>query len=155
MFKQERRFIMSFESKERKRKEYHDKIRRMFIGRDETAIRELGSESEDRFRAMVERLSADGKVPWLLGIAKSSVYEDWCKQIDFWIRVTYKSGDGSMEFSIPFQIKSSYAATLEFKRKHPDSKVHVVAMNDRMNPDWLLHMLRKAYEKEVARRKSS
>ena len=146
---------MSFESKERKRKEYFEKMKKMFMGRDETPGEMLGSESENKFRAMVERLSVEGKIPWFLGISKSSVYEDWHKQIDFWIRVVSEGESGSMEFSIPFQIKSSLAYAESFKRKHPDSGINVIVMNERMNPDWLLALLRKAYHDEVERRKGN
>jgi len=124
-------------------------IKDAFMKKNQTADNIRGDESEKRFKNMVEELDWRGKLPWFLGLARSSASEDWTKRIDFKMRVESQSESGLIEFSIAFQIKSSLAGAEKFMKSKVDPNIHIVVMNGRMNRHWLLNILNSIYLEEI------
>jgi len=125
------------------------KIKSAFIKKEQTEQEVRGDMSEKRFEDMVEGLAKNGKLPWFRGLARASATEDWILKIDFRMRVVSEGEEGTMEFSIPFQIKSSTRGAEDFKKANPRSKAHVIIMNVQMREAWLLNILTAAYLSEA------
>jgi len=127
----------------------YSRLKTSFIKKNQTAAEVRGDLAEERFESMVKEMQYDGRLPWLQGMARASLTEDWIKGIDFKMRVISESESGSMEFSILFQIKSSLKGAEDFKKNNRNPNIHLIVMNDRMNRNWLLSILDSIYLSEV------
>lgn len=134
--------------KEREAKRFKDS----FLFKNPSQEELKGRFAEDKFRIMVVNLIRRRTLPWLRGITKSSLADDFLHKIDFRLRTVVEDGTIESEFQIPIQVKSSWKALKAFRNNEANDEIHAVVIGTGTHEELLVRNLTNIYHKEIERR---
>ena len=128
------------------------------VGSEEKVFNSLTDEkgflNEKRFKAMFERLQADGRILPEYTVRKATRNQDERHKIDAWITIPLNA---DAVHRIPIQIKSSWRFKRKFDEKfgHRVDHIYVIVMDDHITLNILHSVLVDIFNKELAKIKAT